>query len=465
VPPKFNRKTYPVKLLTGSGSLKSQAAASGATQTLKFAVCYRVYRGGRLMKFNREIFYAEYKKQFGALSPLQVKGLNRLLNGYETYYGWWDNLWQIASSLAQIKHETAHTFNPVVEAFYVGDPDKPGFYLGNTERVRRVQRSFRYYPHFGMGDIQLTWEENYAEQDGLIRKYFPERVADFERRTKQKFNLIEHPTQVLDPWISFCVMTIGMHKGTFRDGHSLDRYFNGKVCDPFGAREIVNGDKHYKIKGTNIKIGDRIASDTKKFAAVLRAAQINDLTPDNVSDAIDLLQIDDVSRSLDAAVPAYPTVEPTQDDPLDDSPHANLPRDSAEFPQPELPAPNANDGTEIPLGDASDQPARWKFNVEDWKPWVFEKLSLTWRSFGGVNLTSGTTTLIAAWQSGRYWYVPLIIGGLLFLLTLVVCAVLSLILLAVWYFNRREIKDYKTEELRSRNDPNLYNFGINIEKI
>lgn len=167
-----------------------------------------------------------------------------------------------------------------------------------------------------------------------------------------------------------------------------------------------------------------------------------------------------------------------------DSSNANLIPDSLLDSLPE-PAPNTDGKTEItskeeietgtgtktlevktetPAGDAAEAKPRWTFNVEDWKPWVFEKLKLTWKSFGGANLSQGMATFYAAIKAGEYWYVPLIIGGVLFLTSLFIAILISLVLLAIWYFNRREITDYKTEEIKARNNPQLFNFGIEIEK-
>ena len=40
------------------------------------------------MKFDRSKFFEDYRQQFRALNQTQVEGLERLLWGVETYYGW-----------------------------------------------------------------------------------------------------------------------------------------------------------------------------------------------------------------------------------------------------------------------------------------------------------------------------------------------------------------------------------------
>lgn len=259
------------------------------------------------MKFDRAKFFAAYR-QYGQINQTQVEGLERLLWGVETYYGWWDDIDQIANAFAQIGHETAHSFHPCVEGYYLGDSKAPNYYIGNTDRVRRFQAGLRYFPHIGQGDIQLTWEENYHLMDKLVRKYFPEIVADFEARTQQRFDLVNNPKQVLDGKISFCVMTVGMHKGSFRAGHTLDRYINANGVDHFNARDIVNGDKHYKQKPSGIKIGNAIAASAVRFAKILRASLV-EATENDIIDA---------SAAVPAAGTPEPVTEAFADDPVGD---------------------------------------------------------------------------------------------------------------------------------------------------
>jgi hypothetical protein len=169
---------------------------------------------------------------------------------------------------------------------------------------------------------------------------------------------------------------------------------------------------------------------------------------------------------------------------------ANLIPNSSEFPAPPLdglPTDDKNSSTSMtlkeeietpegtlqtaeftrqkPIGDTPDQPARSFFNIEDWKPWVFGKLKLNWTTFTGVNFAQGTSSAFAALKSGEYWYVPLLISAAIFIFSLLFAAGVSLVLLAIWYFNRREISTYKTEQLRALHDPNKFNFGLNIERV
>jgi hypothetical protein len=229
------------------------------------------------MQFSREIFFNNYRKHFGALNDYQVRGLERLLRLYEQYFGWWDSISQIANSLSQIKHETNESFNPVVEGYYLGNQSNglQAYFQGAFDRVRNFQKRLRYYPYFGMGDIQLTWFDNYEKHEKLVRLYFPELIKDFEINGVV-FDLIKRPEQLLNGSISFAVMTIGMHRGTFRGGRKLDDYQTAKGFDHYNARGIVNGDKNYLVKGTNYTVGEKIKRDALKFESILKASLLSE---------------------------------------------------------------------------------------------------------------------------------------------------------------------------------------------
>lgn len=232
------------------------------------------------MKFNEKKFFDEYRKRFGAISPYQLQGVKTLLWGFETYYGWWDFMPQIANALAQIYHETAHSFLPVVEGYYLGSrkgKSAAQYYAGDSTWVRNFQKRLRYYPYYGMGHIQLTWRENFVKLTREVRKHFAELVKDFERRSGQTFDLEKYPRQMLDAKISFAVMTVGMHKGIFRSGRTLDRYINPARVNHYRARDIVNGDMNYRAKHSPVKgetIGGMVARYARNFEKCLEVSVI-----------------------------------------------------------------------------------------------------------------------------------------------------------------------------------------------
>src|SRR5262245_39782274 len=82
------------------------------------------------------------------LKPDQVKGLQAVLVAAQRA-GW--PLAFTAYALATASHETAHTMQPVREAFWL------------SEDWRKA--NLRYHPFYGRGYVQLTWKANYERAD------------------------------------------------------------------------------------------------------------------------------------------------------------------------------------------------------------------------------------------------------------------------------------------------------------
>ena len=123
---------------------------------------------------------------------------------------------QIAYILATIAWETNHTWKPVKEAYWT------------SEGYRK--RHLIYYPYYGRGYCQITWETNYRKFGKLLG-------VDF----------VVHPDLVLYPNYSAFIIVYGMKHGSFT-GKRLDDYFNKTKEDWVGARGIINGrDKAHTI--------------------------------------------------------------------------------------------------------------------------------------------------------------------------------------------------------------------------
>jgi putative chitinase len=167
-----------------------------------------------------------------ALKPDQVKGLEAVL-GAATSADW--PLAFTAYALATACHETAHTMQPVREAFWL------------SENWRRT--NLRYYPFYGRGYVQLTWKANYAKAD---------RELELGGRLNDNLDL------AMDPDIAAQIMVKGMQEGWFAGDktgqrHTLARHVpaNGaaSVAQFTSARRIINGtDKAGKIAGEAIKL-------------------------------------------------------------------------------------------------------------------------------------------------------------------------------------------------------------------
>jgi putative chitinase len=150
---------------------------------------------------------------FKSLNQGQVDGLNRYLDYYDD-----DNPRipdkhhlddrTFAYVLATVFWETAQTMQPVKEY--------------GSERYLKGKP---YYPWYGRGDVQLTWEENYKRQDAKLG---------------MQGSLVKNPDLALRPDISLKICILGMLDGDFT-GKCLADFFTDSMTDWYDARTIVNG--------------------------------------------------------------------------------------------------------------------------------------------------------------------------------------------------------------------------------
>lgn len=116
---------------------------------------------------------------------------------------------QTAYVLATAYWETAHTVEPVREAFWLSESWR--------------QRNLRYYPWYGRGYVQITWQANY------------ERLGQ-----RLGLDLTSDPDVVMRPDIAVQILVVGMKEGLFT-GKKLSDYITLKASNYRGARRIVNG--------------------------------------------------------------------------------------------------------------------------------------------------------------------------------------------------------------------------------
>jgi len=133
------------------------------------------------------------------------------------------NMWRqshVAYTLATVYHETAGTFEPVEEAYWLDDPES-------------YRRKLSYYPWYGRGYSQLTWKSNY--------KYMSEVTG---------YDLLKYPDLALAPIVAAEILIHGMLFGFYPGGPTLEWYLNENKTDFYNARRVVNGtDKAHLILG------------------------------------------------------------------------------------------------------------------------------------------------------------------------------------------------------------------------
>ncbi len=180
------------------------------------------------------VFFDAVRPLFGKLSPSQVSGMEAKLQAYQE--AGWPLSWA-AYGLATSYHETAHRMQPVREGLSLSDAWR--------------KKNLRYYPWYGRGDVQLTWEANYKRADSEL---------------ELNGALIKNLDLALDPVISAKIMVKGMSEGWFsgdKNGrHTLQRHLPKSEANKAQftqARRIINLlDKAGSIADIALKFQDAL---------------------------------------------------------------------------------------------------------------------------------------------------------------------------------------------------------------
>jgi putative chitinase len=159
-------------------------------------------------------FFASVRRGFGPLSTDQVEGFNRLLQAMGV--AGWPIAWT-AYGLATPWRETNKTMEPVREAYYLG------------KGAEAYRRTLHYFPWYGRGYCQCTWEANYRHADTAL---------------DLRGGLIANPDLALDPSIAARIMVWGMSTGSFTSKKLSDYLPSTGPADIHqfaNARRIING--------------------------------------------------------------------------------------------------------------------------------------------------------------------------------------------------------------------------------
>lgn len=152
---------------------------------------------------------------------------------------------QLAYILATAYHETAHTMKPIKE-------------MGGEAYLK----SKKYYPWYGRGYVQITWEYNYKQYG------------------------ITNADDALKPEVAMHVLFDGMLNGKFT-GRRLDRYVNLEKSNYSSARQVVNKlDKYVLIAQHAVEY----EKDLKEAGYGTEAPAVEE-TVDKDSTAVTLLRL------------------------------------------------------------------------------------------------------------------------------------------------------------------------------
>ncbi len=119
---------------------------------------------------------------------------------------------QMAYVIATTEWETARTYKPVREAFWL------------SEEWR--EENLRYFPYYGRGYVQLTWENNYRKYSELLG-----------------IDLVGSPDLAMNENVALFVLVHGFKTGAFT-GRKITDYINESKTDFVSARRCINGTDH-----------------------------------------------------------------------------------------------------------------------------------------------------------------------------------------------------------------------------
>lgn len=179
------------------------------------------------MIIDKKHFYDSYKEVFGVLKDPVIKAQDFLLDKFDTSEVFSTKA-RISYALATIKRETAETYEPVLEGYWIkGDRLGKLYNYYQTHNPGALTTIFpngkREPAYYGRGYVQLTHNFNYNKFTNIL-----------------KLDLVNRPHEALDREVAFKIMEFGMENGSYT-GKKLSDYFTDEEYDFYNARKIING--------------------------------------------------------------------------------------------------------------------------------------------------------------------------------------------------------------------------------
>lgn len=160
---------------------------------------------------NKKIFFDEYRRNLDpnkSLDAKEVSAIDQFLDFFQAVQNSL-SIPQWAYVFATTFHETNATFLPIKEAYWL------------SESWRKS--NLRYFPFYGRGYVQITWEENYKKYSKVLGE-----------------DLVKNPDLAMVPKYAFTILVDGFIKGAFT-GKKITDYINKDKTDYKGARRCING--------------------------------------------------------------------------------------------------------------------------------------------------------------------------------------------------------------------------------
>ncbi|HEX8922016.1 MAG TPA: hypothetical protein VF766_11100 [Pyrinomonadaceae bacterium] len=204
-----------------------------------------------MFKFDKSLFWTEYKRQFARTPHDTEKKATESLLGFIEADSNLSRLEWAAYLLGTMRNEVGSNMLPIKEIKAAP----------NTQIWKQYQSKYWNTGYYGRGYSQLTWKGNYQKFSKLLG------LGD---------RLVTDPDLTLQPEIGYKILSLGCVNGLFRtrpkkDGgapYKLADFLNATKKDYVSARNIVNG-----VSGTAFQWALRVGEFSEKYEACLRAAQ------------------------------------------------------------------------------------------------------------------------------------------------------------------------------------------------
>lgn len=180
-----------------------------------------------MLKIDRDFFYNGWRNKFGKLKEPVVQEVNILLDKFDVSKVF-DTKAKIAYAFATIKRETAETFAPVNEGYWI--------------TTNRVAKLYNYYAINNPGALSTIFPNGKNGTNYLGRGYVQTTHIFNAQKLKDitGIDFVSNPDLLLKRDNAFLAMEIGMARGIYT-GKKLSDYFNGSEYDFYRARKIING--------------------------------------------------------------------------------------------------------------------------------------------------------------------------------------------------------------------------------